>query len=108
MDLDTGAPFPGNQIPASRISPISTKLAAFWPTPNFGAAQFDGANNYLGVSRNSDNDDQYFVRVDHNFNDKNRLFGRYGIQTVNLPVFPHQPASRTSSTAVPGASRTPR
>ncbi len=88
MDLAAGVPFPGNQIPASRISPISQKLSQFWPAPNFGSAQFDGANNFFGSSRNRDNDDQYFVRGDHNFNDKNRLFGRYGIQTVNLPVFP--------------------
>ena len=91
MDLESGAPFPGNQIPASRISPISTKLSQFWPTPNFGSAQFDGSNNFSGVSRNRDNDDQYFTRIDHNFNDKNRLFGRYGIQTVQLPVFPVNP-----------------
>jgi hypothetical protein len=93
MDLDSGAPFPGNQIPASRISPISTKLSQFWPTPNFGpgSAQFDGSNNFSGVSRNRDNDDQYFARIDHNFDNKNRLFGRYGIQTVQLPVFPVNP-----------------
>ncbi len=91
MDLDAGAPFPGNQIPASRISPIATKISQFWPSPNFGPSQFDGTNNFAGVSRNRDNDDQYFVRGDHNFNEKNRLFGRYGIQTVQLPVFPINP-----------------
>ena len=67
------------------------KLAAFWPTPNIGTGEFDGSNNFYGVSRNRDSDDQYFVRIDHNFNDKNRLFGRYGIQTVQLPVFPINP-----------------
>ncbi|MCC6369305.1 MAG: TonB-dependent receptor [Bryobacterales bacterium] len=91
MDLDAKAPFPGNQIPNSRISPIALKLAQFWPSPNMAQAEFDGTNNYSGVSRNRDNDDQYFVRGDHNFNDKNRLFGRYGIQTVELPVFPINP-----------------
>ena len=70
---------------------LDTKLAAFWPGPNTGAAQFDGGNNFYGVTRNRDNDDQYFTRIDHNFNDKNRLFGRYGIQTVELPVFPINP-----------------
>jgi carboxypeptidase family protein len=91
MDLDAKAPFPGNQIPASRISPISQKLFQFWPAPNLGQAEFTGGNNFAGVSRNRDNDDQYFVRGDHNFNEKNRLFGRYGIQTVDLPVFPINP-----------------
>src|SRR5690349_15522653 len=91
MDLEAGTPFPGNQIPASRISPIAQKLAAFWPSPNMAQSEFTGTNNFTGVSRNRDNDDQYFVRLDHNFNDRNRLFGRYGIQTVNLPVFPVNP-----------------
>src|SRR5258708_2156811 len=91
MDLDAKAPFPGNQIPASRISPISQKLFQFWPAPNLGPTEFNGVNNFSGVSRNRDNDDQYFVRGDHNFNEKNRLFGRYGIQTVNLPIFPINP-----------------
>lgn len=91
MDLDAKAPFPGNQIPASRISPISQKIAQFWPAPNLGSAEFTGGNNFNGVTRNRDNDDQYFVRGDHNFNDRNRVFGRYGIQTVELPVFPINP-----------------
>jgi hypothetical protein len=91
LDLDTRAPFPNNQIPASRISPIAQKFYQFWPNPNFGPPEFNGRDNFTGTSRNADNDDQEFVRVDHNFNDRNRLFGRYGIQTVNLPVFPVNP-----------------
>ncbi|MBM3734784.1 MAG: hypothetical protein FJW39_03285 [Acidobacteria bacterium] len=90
-DFDARAPFPTNQIPASRISPIAQKLNAFLPEPNFNATGFTGLNNFSGTGRNADNDDQYFVRIDHNFSDRDRLFGRYGIQTVNLPVFPINP-----------------
>ena len=32
--LNGGAPFPNNQIPASRISPQSQKLLQFFPEPN--------------------------------------------------------------------------
>jgi len=90
-DLAAGAPFPDNQIPISRISPIARNLFQFWPLPNFGPREFDGTNNYSGRSRNADNDDQYFVRLDHNLGDNNKLFGRYGIQTLQLPVFPINP-----------------
>lgn len=90
QDLDARAPFPGNQIPASRVSPIAQKLFQFWPSPNLSST-FNGQNNFNGVSRNRDSDDQMFLRVDHNFNDRNRLFGRYGIQTVQLPVFQINP-----------------
>jgi hypothetical protein len=91
QDLLARAPFPNNQIPASRISPIARNLFPFWPLPNFGPREFNGTNNYSGRSRNADNDDQYFVRIDHNFGDKDKLFGRYGIQTLQLPVFPVNP-----------------
>jgi len=51
MDLNAKSPFPGNQIPASRISPISQKLFQFWPAPNLGPTEFGGVNNFAGVSR---------------------------------------------------------
>ncbi len=91
QDLTGTAPFPNNQIPASRISPIARNLYQFWPNANLPQEQFTGGNNFSGVSRNRDTDDQYFLRLDHTFNDKNRLFGRYGVQTVQLPVFPVNP-----------------
>jgi hypothetical protein len=91
MDLASGTPFPNNQIPASRISPQARALMEFWPNPNMGQSDFTGTNNYSGVSRNADNDDQVFVRIDHHFGANNQLFGRYGIQNVQLPVFPVNP-----------------
>ncbi|MFN7924588.1 MAG: TonB-dependent receptor [Bryobacteraceae bacterium] len=91
QDIDNRLPFPGNQIPASRISPIAQKFFQFWPAGNLPQAEFNGQNNFNGASRTADTDDQYFARIDHEFNDRNRLFGRYGIQTVNLPIFPINP-----------------
>ena len=46
-------PFPGNIIPANRISPIARRLIAFLPAPNVNAAL--GQNNYefLGVREKS-------------------------------------------------------
>ena len=46
-------PFPGNIIPANRISPIAQRLLAFLPAPNLAAAL--GQNNYqfLGVREKS-------------------------------------------------------
>ena len=91
LDLSSGLPFPGNQIPASRIAPQASGFFKFWPLPNFGPAEFNGTNNYTGISRDLTNDDQEFVRVDHNFSSKDKLFGRYGIETENLPTFPLNP-----------------
>lgn len=92
QDLLSRAPFPGNQIPASRISPIAVNLMKFWPSPNIAQPSgFTGGNNFGGASRDWQDDNQWFARIDHNFNDSNRLFGRYGFQDVNLPTFPLNP-----------------
>jgi hypothetical protein len=90
-DLTTGAPFPGNQIPASRIYPQAKALMQYWPDPNFGPSEFTGTNNYSGITRNADRDDQFFVRIDHHIGSNNHLFGRYGFQDVQLPVYPVNP-----------------
>ncbi|MGH9660588.1 MAG: carboxypeptidase regulatory-like domain-containing protein, partial [Bryobacteraceae bacterium] len=82
-DLIGNAPFPGNQIPASRIAPQAQRLFQFWPAPNFGPAEFTGSNNFNGQSRDRVDDRQFFLRSDYNLGDKDRLFARYGIQDVN-------------------------
>ncbi|MBK9170954.1 MAG: TonB-dependent receptor [Bryobacterales bacterium] len=90
-DLSSGQPFANNQIPASRISQIARNFYQFWPDPNFGPAEFAGTNNFNGRSRNNDDDNQTFVRIDHNASDRDKIFGRYGIQDVQLPSFPVNP-----------------
>lgn len=91
QDLLSGSPFPNNRIPASRIAPQAKSFFPFWPTPSYGPVEFNGTQNYAGSVRNKDNDDQEFVRIDHSIGSRDRLFGRYGIQTVQLPVFPVNP-----------------
>ena len=91
LDFQSGLPFPGNQIPASRIAPQAKGFFKYWPSTNFGPAQFDGTNNFTGTQRDLTDDDQQFVRIDHNFTSKDKLFGRYGIETLQLPTFPINP-----------------
>ncbi len=90
-DLTSGQPFPDNRIPASRIARQAQGFFKYWPTPNFGPAAFDGTNNYSGSSRNALNDDQTFVRIDHQLGSSNKLFGRYGNQEVDDDAFPVNP-----------------
>jgi len=78
-DPTTGNPFPGNIIPSSRLSPLSLKVNEKWlPAPNRGGAD-DLANNYgfvfpfpfdYALRRDTTQ------RIDHHFNDKNRIMGR--------------------------------
>ncbi|MCY4584984.1 MAG: TonB-dependent receptor [Bryobacterales bacterium] len=85
-DAATCGAFPNHVIPSSRISSVSKRVIPFWPQPNFGNPQFDGRNNFSGTTKNDLDDDQFYLRSDWNVNDKNKIFGRYGIQRI-------QPAS---------------
>ncbi len=79
-DPATGQPFPGNIIPASRINATSAKIQdEFLPKPNLGAPA-DLVNNFGYIHPfPSDLFEARYpqVRFDHNFSQKNSIFGRY-------------------------------
>jgi hypothetical protein len=70
--------FPGNIIPAGRIDPVGSKMAATYPLPNVvPPGPVNWQNNYFSPLYT-----QYFfpnvvARLDHNFGDKERVYGRY-------------------------------
>lgn len=65
-DPMTGMPFPGNIIPAGRISPIATYYLGFLPTPN--------ASGQAQVSANVGDTNNYLTaRVDHNITSNHLL-----------------------------------
>ena len=69
-------PFPGNIVPASRISPIAREYMQYWPLPN-QAGDVQQRNNFL--SSNPRTDDFYSVslRGDHRISSTQSLFVRY-------------------------------
>lgn len=71
-------PFPGNQLPASRISPVSQKLQdLFYPLPNFGNQNLFATKNYRETVLYPHTPDTYFtVRLDHRISDKSSIYGR--------------------------------
>ncbi len=74
-------PFPNNQIPLNRIDPNAVKLLNLYPTPN-AAGLF---NNYTSNRILSNDVDQFDVRGDHTFSDKDTLFSR--VTYVRNPQF---------------------
>jgi len=74
-----GTPFPDNQIPASRINPVSQKLQdQFWPLPNLGRAAPLVRQNYRELTIRPFEPSTYLTaRVDHRFSDKAFVFGRW-------------------------------
>ena len=65
-------PFAGNQLPASRLDPNAIALLNLYPAPN-GPGLF---NNYTADPVVRNDTKQFDVRVDHNFSEKDQLFGR--------------------------------
>ena len=69
-------PFPGNIIPANRISPIAAAALKFYPLPN-QAADNQGRNNFFYVNPRKDTFNSTSTRVDHRLTDKQQIFVRY-------------------------------
>ncbi len=88
VDPLTGTEFAGNIIPANRISNSAKELMKFWPEPQRVNANPLTGINYTGFERRSLDDDQAFVRVDHNFGEKDKIFGRYAFNDVTYLVVP--------------------
>ncbi|HEU0123766.1 MAG TPA: carboxypeptidase regulatory-like domain-containing protein [Bryobacteraceae bacterium] len=74
----TRSVFPNNQIPASRLDPVSQKINDFYPLPNRTPTNaFTNANNYINNAGEVRSMRQYTIKGDHRFNDKNSMFARY-------------------------------
>jgi hypothetical protein len=72
-DPFTGLPFPGNQIPQSRLNPVSLALLQYYPLPNRPGT----ASNFQGPAPDRDTHDQLILRVDQNVSNNVRLSFRY-------------------------------
>lgn len=71
--------FPGNRIPAGRIDANALKLMNLYPEPNQPGLN----NNYVVNRTQTDNTHAFDVRVDHNFSQNDRVFGRYSFSNNN-------------------------
>jgi len=66
-------PFAGKLIPASRLSAVPQSILKLYPQPQRAGI----VNNLDSVASSRDDDKQFSARIDHNFSDRNRVFGRY-------------------------------
>ncbi|MBS1810544.1 MAG: TonB-dependent receptor [Acidobacteria bacterium] len=69
-------PFPGNKIPANRLSASAVKLMNLYPAENFNQAGTAG-NNYAAIRNLTDDANSFDVRIDHHFSERGHIFGRY-------------------------------
>ncbi|HWA14993.1 MAG TPA: carboxypeptidase regulatory-like domain-containing protein, partial [Gemmatimonadales bacterium] len=76
--------FPGNIIPKSRFDPVAVNFLSHqpWDAPNnLGGSGFIDRTgphlNYGDISHYTSFRSRYDIKIDHNINEKNRIFGRY-------------------------------
>ncbi len=74
------APFPNNQIPASRLNPTALKLLSFYPAPNVtpppGSTPYQ--NNYVVPNPETDRYRNALGKWDQNFSSRDHFSLRYG------------------------------
>ena len=80
-------PFASNIIPAERLNPIARNLLNLYPLPNGSGL----VNNFSGVTTRTQDSDTTDLRIDHQFNQDNSLFGRYSYNGVNTFTPGHCP-----------------
>jgi hypothetical protein len=76
VDPLTGQPFPGNKIPADRISPGGLLYLQLYPLPNTNPTS-GSCNNWVDSLNSPINWRQEHVRLDYTFSPTSRLMVRY-------------------------------
>jgi hypothetical protein len=94
IDPTTGQPFPGLKIPSYYMSPIGLAIAALYPLPNRNVS---GAN-YVSAPIETDNQNQFDVRLDHKLTQSDDLFTRYSF--IDDALF--DPFGGSGFSSVPG------
>src|SRR5262245_55867770 len=68
--------FPGNIIPQNRWDSVARNVIKYYPAPN-QLGDSIGRNNFYNVGSPKNNTDNFDIRLDHYFTERQRLFGRF-------------------------------
>jgi hypothetical protein len=82
-DPSTGLPYVNDTIPQSQINPVAQKFLTLFPLPNAGATTTVHLANYIVNRDNAYHSDQYDIRIDQNFGEKQHIFGRWTSKNIN-------------------------
>jgi len=85
--------FTDNKIPANLLDPVALNVLKYFPLPNQPGAAVTNANNYSKSGSAATNLDNWDVRIDHRFTEKQNFFARYShryTQSVPLKAFPEE------------------
>ncbi len=77
-------PFPNNQISTSRLSPLAKYVYSVLPLPTLPTANPAQTSNWYGPNPSRTDSPTFTVRIDHQFSERDQIFGRYTIGTHSL------------------------
>jgi len=69
------SPFPNRRIISARFNPVAVNILKLYPLPTRPGI----VNNFDAIATAPDTDRQMNVRIDHNFSQNYRLFGRFSL-----------------------------
>ncbi|HSM86726.1 MAG TPA: TonB-dependent receptor [Candidatus Limnocylindrales bacterium] len=104
----TRAQFTNNTVPSGRLDPVAMAVLNRYPLPNLPGT----ANNFVRVASDQDNQDQFDLRLDHHFGERDQFFSRYSIFHDNanpaapLPDGSGKIATVSGGTGAPGPTDT--
>ncbi|MCW5977049.1 MAG: carboxypeptidase regulatory-like domain-containing protein [Bryobacteraceae bacterium] len=70
-------PFPGNVIPAARLSTVAGNVSRIWPAPNAPGNALTNVNNFSTLGGTGNNEHQVVTKLDHNLSSRWKFFGTY-------------------------------
>lgn len=79
-----------NKLPSAELDPYGVKLASYFPLPNIAGAAIN-SNNYIANDPAAVTINDYVLRIDHVFREKDTVYGRLLAQpdhTLTANVFP--------------------
>ena len=89
--------YAGNIIPLNDFDAVARKLLDRYPVPTSTGA----ANNFRRIANEQTKQDQFDIRLDHRFSDRNNLFGRFSF--FNEDATPVTPLPEGSGNITQGA-----
>lgn len=95
IDPLTGVQFPGNQIPSARFSAVTQNILPLMPQIAAG-----GALNYSAAPGFMNDSNQYSMRLDHQFSERDTIFARYTLGDAfvyNPGLIPHSGTTVTDT-----------
>ncbi len=99
VDPANNQPFPENQVPESKIDPLSRAVLDRLPLPNLPNAP-PGENNNLDIGRRQVTTDQFTLRLDDQVTARHQVFGRF-LLFNSRQLFPFVPNSFAQNPSAP-------